>query len=708
MYGKIKKSLVLYTILVANITAMDNKTIYTGFNTTNDLVEYVLLDERHPCLRPCTKDSPPMTCRYQFNVEWYHTLSHACYDCPYKPQDCYRPDCIPGDGSRRPALVVNRKLPGTPIEVCLGDEIIVDVINQMSSEGTTIHWHGQHQRNFPYMDGVPFVTQCPISPGSTFRYQFRPDNVGTHFWHSHIGMQRGDGAFGAMIVRAPKEDDPHAALYDYDLSEHSVMIIDWGEVIGLQKFLCHHHAEGDNKPATILINGYGRFKNFSRNNMTFITPSARFHVDHGFRYRFRLINAGFLNCPIELTIDNHTMTVINSDGNDFKPVSVKSLISYAGERFDFILNANQSDGLYWMRFRGLMDCDERFRKAFQVAVLAYNGINSTIEEYPEGEPVYDEVPEPGAAINSLNVGTEKKNASLISMPDLESLAPYDSSLKLIPDYRFYISFDFYRLNNPHFNKYPFYGINNFSDPNDQLLTPQLNHISMKMPNFAMLPQRHQIDGSQLCNETSLAAKNCTGINAYCECMHVLQVELNSIVEMVLIDEGFAFDANHPLHLHGHAFRVVALEKLGKNVTKEHVQRLDQQGKIRRNLVNPPVKDTVTVPDGGYTIIRFNASNPGYWLFHCHIEFHVDIGMGLVVKVGEDSQMLPVPKNFPKCGDYVPDEVDCSQRSFLSKVEGYLFGEVCDDKNKKNAGYNESPSIWTLLIMSIFTLIPVLK
>lgn len=57
-------------------------------------------------------------------------------------------------------------------------------------------------------------------------------------------------------------------------------------------------------------------------------------------------------------------------------------MAYAGERFDFVLNANQSDGLFWMRFRGLMDCDERYQKAFQVAVLEYSDssiIGSTVE-----------------------------------------------------------------------------------------------------------------------------------------------------------------------------------------------------------------------------------------------------------------------------------------------------------------------------------------
>lgn len=83
-----------------------------------------------------------------------------------------------------------------------------------------------------------------------------------------------------------------------------------------------------------------------------------------------------------------------------------------------------------------------------------------------------------------------------------------------------------------------------------------------------------------------------------------------MVELVITDEGFAFDANHPLHLHGYAFRVIAMEKIGSNVTVKEVKRRDKEGLIKRNLWDPPVKDTVTVPDGGYTIVRFQAANPG--------------------------------------------------------------------------------------------------
>ena len=60
--------------------------------------------------------------------------------------------------------------------------------------------------------------------------------------------------------------------------------------------------------------------------------------------------------------------------------------------------------------------------------------------------------------------------------------------------------------------------------------------------------------------------------------------------------------------------------------------MDERGEIRRNLVNPPVKDTVVVPTSGLTVVRFLADNPGFWLVHCHMSMHNHIGMAFVIKV----------------------------------------------------------------------------
>lgn len=73
------------------------------------------------------------------------------------------------------------------MQVCAGDEIVVEVENRMTSQSTAIHWHGIDQKRFPYMDGVPYVTQWPIGPYTVFKYRFIADDPGTYFWHSHLG-----------------------------------------------------------------------------------------------------------------------------------------------------------------------------------------------------------------------------------------------------------------------------------------------------------------------------------------------------------------------------------------------------------------------------------------------------------------------------------------------------------------------------------------
>lgn len=69
-------------------------------------------------------------------------------------------------------------------------------------------------------------------------------------------------------------------------------------------------------------------------------------------------------------------------------ITAESLVSYAGERFDFIIEMNQPVDNYWMRFRGLMDCDERFLSAYQIAILKYEG---ALEEEPTVEVTYNRV-----------------------------------------------------------------------------------------------------------------------------------------------------------------------------------------------------------------------------------------------------------------------------------------------------------------------------
>nr|BAJ06131.1 laccase 1 isoform S [Nephotettix cincticeps] len=630
--------------------------------------------DQHPCNRACV-EGEHMTCYYKFTIEKYFAMGKACYDCPRNLTDCYREDCVSLDGKARPITTVNRRIPGPSVEVCLGDKIVVDVENMMADDSTSIHWHGHHQVRSPYMDGVPFVTQCPIQPLSVFRYTMHADNQGTLFWHAHTGVQKADGLFGAFIVRVPDSVNLHRDLYDDDLSEHIITVTDWTHQSSMDKYISHVQGRGTNKGDVFLVNGQGRFYNNTQRLTD--TPLAVFKVQKGRRYRFRLINSGVMNCPTEMYIDKHNVTYISSDGYDFDPVVADSLVSYAGERWDFVLNANQEVGNYWIRFAGLMDCDQRFTSAHQVAVLHYEGAPELEPKEPVGYALH---PKHTMQVNPLNVKITEPNT--ISVPNLLATNKTRDSLLLSeqPDIQVVLSYDFNPVDHPGYHKTPLYGFKQVNSTYKKY-TPQFNYVTFKWPHSPLMSQYKDIPKDLYCSSQDLSSCK----REYCECANIINVPLNSNVELILIDKGKTYNANHPFHLHGYAFRVVGMDRLGQNTKVHVVKSLDESGKLVRNLENPPYKDTVTVPDGGYTILRFHANNPGYWLFHCHIEYHVEEGMVVAFKIGEHEEFPPTPVNFPKCGDFLsdgtlpnkPDGADTATEKPTKSDKGP------DDETKKN-------------------------
>lgn len=118
-------------------------------------------------------------------------------------------------------MTVNRQLPGPTIQVCLNDIVVVDVENHMDGSSTGIHWHGVAQKGSPFADGVPFLTQCPINSGNSFRYSFMANNPGTQFYHSHSGLQKADGIYGPLIIKTT-EDFGFNDLHDHD---HFILLI---------------------------------------------------------------------------------------------------------------------------------------------------------------------------------------------------------------------------------------------------------------------------------------------------------------------------------------------------------------------------------------------------------------------------------------------------------------------------------------------------
>ena len=139
--------------------------------------------------------SPP---RNNYTLEY----GHCWYENIATPEDFTSHNCsIPMivDGrTYRMYIAVNGQIPGPTLIVTEGQMVRVDVHNKLTNEGVTIHWHGMYLKGSPWMDGVAFVSQAPITPGAVFQYRFEATPAGTHWYHSHLGAQR---TFGALIVR---------------------------------------------------------------------------------------------------------------------------------------------------------------------------------------------------------------------------------------------------------------------------------------------------------------------------------------------------------------------------------------------------------------------------------------------------------------------------------------------------------------------------
>ncbi|XP_015518984.2 laccase-4 isoform X1 [Neodiprion lecontei] len=610
-----------------------------GFDFNNTDAE-VLGGASHECYRTCV-EGDVRTCVYSFTVLEYTTMSYLCDNCPYEIEDCYNTGCVTAGGHVREVILVNNLLPGPSIQVCEGDTVQVDLTNTLATKSTTIHWHGLHQVGSPYMDGTPYLTQCPILPHNTFQYNFTARPAGTHIWHSHSGFEEADGLYGSFIVR--RANDSLAEYYDYDLAEHVMAVWHWyyeptGSV--LRSAL---HRSADVVGYSLTVNGLASTVEYEKDGVVYMTPRADFTVTQGYKYRFRLMYNSAVYCPIQVSIDNHTLLVIASEAGTFEPVEVDSLIINAGERYDFVLTADQSVDNYWIRYRGLGDCVSTSLSVTSEAILRYSGSNETAN--PSGTIDYDDGNRSGALLNPVQVANETySNNSLIYLVDLNSTLERQPNVSGTPDNIIYLHYT-----------YNYYY--NFSWPGPY---PQINGMTFEYPSIALLTQYNEITDDMYCTEEDDSAKEC--ISGFCSCAFLYSVDTGSLVEIVIVDLGLDRFDDHPMHLHGHAFQVVAMEAIGENITVEEVISRNEAGLIDKKLDLAPVKDNIGVPAQGFAVLRFVANNPGFWFFHCHVSNHAEMGMGVVIKVGDYSEMIQPPDSFPKCRNWNMNSTTASSSS----------------------------------------------
>ncbi|QEQ96791.1 copper resistance system multicopper oxidase [Neptunomonas concharum] len=262
-------------------------------------------------------------------------------------------------GVTRMATTINGSIPAPTLRLREGDEVTIRVINRLSVS-TSIHWHGII---LPYqMDGVPGISFRGIAPGETFEYRFTLKQSGTYWYHSHTGFQEMTGMYGALIVE-PLEGESIQADQD-----HVIQLSDWTDespMSAFSKLKVQSDVYNFNQPvvgdflrdaSTIGLKGaFEKRKMWNQMRMnptdladlsatTFtylmngMTPAGNWSglFNKGERVRLRFIN-GSSNSFYDVRIPGLSLSVVQADGQNVKPVSVDEFRFGPGETYDVIV-----------------------------------------------------------------------------------------------------------------------------------------------------------------------------------------------------------------------------------------------------------------------------------------------------------------------------------------------------------------------------------
>ena len=390
-----------------------------------------------------------------------------------------------------------------------------------------------------------------------------------------------------------------------------------------------------------------------------------FSVESGKQYRFRLVGAQ-VNYAYRFSIHNHKFQLAATDGIDVRTpndILVDYIIVTAGERYDFILDANQTDGNYLIVIETLEDpvileesgyCIKAHRG---YAVLHYSG---AIEQLPaDFDDTYDPITRcmesTCYAVNCLFEDYPSSyNISCINVDKLQLRVP-----ERVPNDR--------PLNEDVFLNFRFTRIG-----------ASINNRGFLLPGSPPLSQEDTIPASQpFCQYSQ--DPNEFGYGETCIYTYTITTDT---VEVVFINPDIR--ESHPIHLHGHHFRVLKIGwpsyssdgKAGES-TKDitcgnkisygcHANVSWTNGtRPETPLVDTlPLKDTIIVPYGGYVIIRFQSNNWGWWLIHCHNEPHQLGGMAMLVNATSAPNEQPIPQGFPQCGAYEADSSSPSDMDWM--------------------------------------------
>lgn len=301
-------------------------------------------------------------------------------------------------------------------------------------------------------------------------------------------------------------------------------------------------------------------------------------VEAGKTYLLRIINAA-LNDELFFAIAGHNMTVVEVDAVYTKPFTTQAILIAPGQTTNVLLQANQAPNRYFMASRSFMDVPIPVDNKTATGILQYKGIPNTIL------PILPQLP--ASNDTSFALSYNKKLKSLNS-PQYPANVPLKVDRKL-----------FYTI-----------GLGQNACPtclNGTQLVASLNNISFVMPPIGLL-QSHYFNISGVFRtdfpDRPPTPFNYTGAPLTANLRTAVgtrlsKIAFNSTVELVLQDTNLLTVESHPFHLHGYNFFVVGTGIGNFNPAKDQA---------KYNLVDPIERNTVGVPTGGWTAIRFREES----------------------------------------------------------------------------------------------------
>ncbi|CAN6469915.1 unnamed protein product [Victoria cruziana] len=524
-------------------------------------------------------------------------------------------------------ITVNGQFPGPTLEVRNGDTLVITAINK-SKYNVTLHWHGIGQLRTAWADGPEFITQCPIKPEGRYTYRFTiQGEEGSLWWHAHSSWLRAT-VYGALIIR-PKAGLPYPFTQPY--KEFPIVLGEWWNRDPIQVVnQATLTGAAPNISDAFTINGQPGDLYPCSSSETRVIP-----FKSGETYLLRIINAA-MNTELFVSIASHTMEVVGIDAAYTKPVRTSVIMVAPGQTTDVLVQADQTPGRYYIAARAYASAPGvPFDNTTTTAILEY-------EDVPESKYARAEMP----ALPAYN-DTNTVTAFASKLRSLNS-ADHPSNVPLHVDENLFFTV----------------GLGLFScspgsscgGPNNTRFAASMNNISFTRPTTTSILEAHVrgIEGvfTKDFPATPPVVFDYTAKNVGRSLWQpvpgtkVYPIQFGSVVQMVLQDTNIFAAENHPMHIHGYQFYVLA-EGFGNFNAATDTAKF--------NLVDPPFRNTVAVPVNGWSVIRFVADNPGAWLMHCHLDVHITWGLATVLLVENGMEELeslePIPDDYPLCVDF---------------------------------------------------------